>query len=70
MIFYFVLPSVLPYNIFGLFYLVMYLHQLGSGGNKFTRAKFFNECQPKNTKHTERVHMKRDADEGEKRVKR
>jgi hypothetical protein len=34
---------VLTYNIFGFFYLVMYLHRLGSGGEKSTRAKFFNE---------------------------
>jgi hypothetical protein len=33
----------LTYNIFGLFYLVIYLYRLGSGGDKFTRAKFFNE---------------------------
>jgi hypothetical protein len=38
-IFYF----ALTYNIFGFFYFVMYLHPLGSDGNKSKLAKFFNK---------------------------
>jgi hypothetical protein len=40
------------------------LHRLRSGGDKS------NLLQPKNTEHPERAHSKRDADGGEKRVKR